>query len=76
MPLFLFSATFTPIGEYPEFVQTIVKISPLYHGTELIRGLILGVADWSMIGHTAYLVVLGVVGLTIANRRIERLLKK
>lgn len=76
MPLFLFSATFTPIGEYPEAVQTIVKLSPLYHGTELIRGLILGVVDWSMIGHTAYLVVLGAIGLAIADRRIERLLKK
>ena len=76
MPLFLFSATFTPIGEYPGAIQTIVKISPLYHGTELVRGFILGVADWSMIGHTAYLVALGIVGLSIANRRIEAMLKK
>ena len=76
MPLFLFSATFTPITEYPEAVQTIVKISPLYHGTELVRGFMLGVADWSMVGHTAYLVVLGLIGMAIANRRIEVLLKK
>lgn len=76
MPLFLFSATFTPIGEYPGAVQTIVKISPLYHGTELVRGFILGVADWSMIGHAGYLVVLGAIGLAIAGRRIEGLLKK
>jgi lipooligosaccharide transport system permease protein len=76
MPLFLFSATFTPIGEYPGSVQTIVKVSPLYHGTELVRGLLLGVPDWSMLGHVAYLVALGVIGLRIANRRIESMLKR
>lgn len=76
MPLFLFSATFTPIDQYPGAVQTLVKLSPLYHGTELVRGFVLGVVDWSMIGHAAFLVAMGTVGLKIANRRIEALLKK
>ncbi len=42
LPLFLFSATFYPISVYPEWLQIVARFSPLYHGTELIRGLMLG----------------------------------
>lgn len=75
MPMFLFSATFFPLGEYPAAVQTFVRLSPLYHGTELVRGLMVGVVDWSMVGHIGYLLVLAVIGLAIADARIEKLLK-
>ena len=44
LPLFLFSATFYPISVYPEWLQVVARFSPLYHGTELIRGLTLGAA--------------------------------
>jgi lipooligosaccharide transport system permease protein len=43
MPLFLFSATFYPLEVYPTALQAIVVLSPLYHGVELVRGLMLGV---------------------------------
>jgi|FLYL01.1.fsa_nt_gi lipooligosaccharide transport system permease protein len=73
-PLFLFSATFYPLDVYPEFLQVLTRVSPLYHGTELIRGLTLGMFDWTMVGHTAFLLVMGAVGSVAASRRIERLL--
>jgi lipooligosaccharide transport system permease protein len=76
MPLFLFSATFYPLDVYPPILQQIAKISPLYHGTELLRGLSLGVLDWSMLGHVAFLLVMGIVGALIANRRLDGLLRK
>lgn len=75
MPIFLFSATFYPIDVYPPWLQGAAKISPLYHGTELIRGFTLGVLDWSMIGHVVFLVVMGLIGAVIANRRFDRLLR-
>ncbi len=76
MPLFLFSATFYPLDVYPPLMQQVAKISPLYHGTELLRGLSLGALDWTMIGHVAFLVIMGILGAIVANRRLDGLLRK
>jgi lipooligosaccharide transport system permease protein len=74
LPLFLFSATFYPLDVYPPFLQAITKISPLYHGVELIRGIILGIPDWSMVGHAAFLIVMGLIGVAVTRRRLATLL--
>ena len=73
LPLFLFSATFYPVSQYGDWAW-LVQLSPLYHGVVLVRASNLG--EWSpaLIGHAAVLVVLAVVGATVASRRIERLL--
>lgn len=76
MPLFLFSGTFYPLDVYPVAIQNIAKISPLYHSTELLRGFTLGVLDWSMFGHAAFLLGMGLVGAMIANRRLDGMLRK
>jgi len=76
LPLFLFSATFVPYHEYPEAVQWILPLTPLYHGVELIRALTLGTVDVSVLLHVAYLVAMLGIGLTFAGRRLERLLVK
>ena len=76
MPLFLFSGTFYPLDVYPPVIQSIAKLSPLYHGTELLRGFTLGILDWSMLGHAAYLLVMGLVGAAVANRRLDGMLRK
>jgi lipooligosaccharide transport system permease protein len=73
-PMFLFSATFFPLSTYPEALQWVVRVTPLYHGVALERGLMLGEVGWSLLGNAAYLVVLGVVGIVGASRRIGRLL--
>jgi lipooligosaccharide transport system permease protein len=73
LPLFLFSTTFYPLSEYGQW-SWLVVFSPLYHGVELVRAANLGVWDGTIIGHVAVLLGLSVVGLTIAARRIERLL--
>lgn len=74
LPLFLFSATFYPLQVYPGWLQTVAQFSPLYHGVELIRGLTLGIMDASLLGHAAVLVALGLVGMAVAGRRLEKLL--
>jgi lipooligosaccharide transport system permease protein len=76
MPLFLFSATFFPLDIYPPVIQQFARISPLYHGTEMLRAFALGVFDWSLAGHIAFLVVMGLIGARVASRRLDRLLRK
>jgi lipooligosaccharide transport system permease protein len=75
VPLFLFSATFFPITEYGAGLQAVIRVTPLYQGVVLVRGLVLGQVDWFMLVHVAYLLVVGIVGLRIAKRRIVRLLQ-
>ncbi len=74
LPLFLFSATFYPLDVYPETLRIVTRLSPLYHGVEILRSFTLGVFDWSLVGHVAFLVAMGLVGMTIAARRLEQLL--
>ncbi len=73
VPLFLFSATFYPLSSYGEW-GWVVQLSPLYHGVALVRAANLGEWSWTLLAHAGVLVVLGLVGMTIAARRIERLL--
>ena len=76
LPLFLFSATFYPIETYPEALRVIVQLTPLYQGVDLLRSLIVGHLDWSLLFHVAYLVIMGIIGLLIVARRLDKLLLK
>jgi lipooligosaccharide transport system permease protein len=76
LPMWLFSATFYPLTTYPGFLQPIVAATPLYQGVALVRGLTTGAVAAGLWWHVLYLVVLGVAGLVIASRRLERLLLK
>jgi lipooligosaccharide transport system permease protein len=73
-PMFLFSATFFPLSTYPEALQWVVRVTPLYHGVALERALMLGEVGWGALGHLAYLLALGGIGVIGAARRLERLL--
>lgn len=73
-PMFLFSATFFPLSTYPPALQWVVQATPLYHGVALERGLMLGEVGWDLVGHAAYLLVLGVLGIVGTSRRIASLL--
>jgi lipooligosaccharide transport system permease protein len=75
-PLFLFSATFFPISTYPPVLQLVVQLTPLYHGVDLIRSLALGIVGPQLIVHVVYLLVIGVIGLAIVSRRLDKLLLK
>ena len=73
-PMFLFSATFFPLSTYPEALQWLVRLTPLYHGVALERDLMLGSVGWGVLAHVGYLLVLGLLGVVGASRRLERLL--
>jgi len=74
LPLFLFSATFYPLGVYPRAVQVIIECTPLYQGVVLLRGLTVGVVGPDFLWRAAYLALIGLVGLWICGRRLAKLL--
>lgn len=74
LPMFLFSATFYPLSVYPSWLQEVVRLTPLYQGVALLRGTDLGIFDWAMAGHAAYLAAMGLGGLAVTSRRLSSLL--
>lgn len=74
LPLFLFSATFYPLSTYPPALRIVAQLSPLYHGVALIRGCTLGTTGVSALAHAGYLLVLGLAGVAMTTRRLDRLL--
>jgi lipooligosaccharide transport system permease protein len=75
-PMFLFSATFFPISVYPAPLRFVIELTPLYHGVNLIRGLTTGSVSLGLIADVGYLVVLGLVGVSVAALRLRRQLLK
>ncbi len=81
IPLFLFSGTFFPISQLPDYLQGFAYVTPLFHGVELVRKVALPGVDESVVTnlpisvHIAYLAVMTVLGLVLASRFLERRLK-
>ena len=73
LPMFLFSGTFFPVSVYPEWIQMVVKALPLWQGVDLVRSLMLGIIDISVLGHIAYFVVMIVLGLSFTTVRLKAL---
>ena len=75
-PMFMFSGTFYPLSVYPESIQVVIQMLPLWHAVELIRGLTLGALSMQMLGHVAYFVVMVALGLTFTTVRLRSLFMK
>ena len=76
LPMFLFSATFYPITAYPPALRVLVELTPLYRGVDLLRGLTVGYVGVPQAVDVVYLVVMGLLGLAVVSRRLDRLLLK
>jgi len=76
LPLFLFSGTFYPIETYPDALRVLVQLTPLYQGVDLIRSLTVGAISPILLVHVAYLLAMGIAGLLVVSRRLDRLLLK
>lgn len=76
VPMFLFSGTFFPVTQLPDWVVPVAYATPLWHGVQLTRAAALGVETaapgWLHIG---YLLVWVGVGLLLATRQFERRLR-
>lgn len=67
VPMFLFSGAFFPIEQLPDWLEPVALVTPMYHGVEMARAIVIGtdpaVAPWVSI---LYLVSLTVAGMLIA----------
>ena len=76
MPLFLFSGAFFPVANLSAPLEWLAMMTPLWHGVDLTRMLVLGRVDGSLaLVHVAYLLVLSVVGWWLAVRRLDKRLE-
>ncbi|WP_145951228.1 ABC transporter permease [Micrococcus luteus] len=73
MPMFLFSATFFPLAVYPEPIQWVIRVFPLWHAVEMMRALAVGVLSWATAGHVLYFVVMAGIGVWLAAHRLGAL---
>jgi lipooligosaccharide transport system permease protein len=78
MPLFLFSGTFFPIEQLPDFLEPVAFLSPLFHGVELTR-FAAGVPGspyllWWV--HAAALAALVIGGTMAAVRNLGEVMRK
>ena len=72
-PLFLFSGTFFPLTQLPDQIQWIAWLTPLFHGVELIRGLILDQLNLAAAPiHLGYLLAMFAIGAYLAERNLTR----
>ena len=74
LPLFLFSATFFPVTTYDGWVRWIVECTPLYRGVVLCRELTTGAVSSASAVSVVYLVVMGLIGLLVVRKRLDKLL--
>jgi lipooligosaccharide transport system permease protein len=73
MPLYMFSGTFFTIGQLPSALRILARLTPLWHGVDLCRGLAEGTATaGSVLLHTAYLAALAGAGLLAGRRAYTR----
>ena len=78
VPLFLFSGTFFPISQLPEFLQSVAYVTPLFHGVELVRKIALPGADSTIVTsipmwvNASYLVAMMAIGVYLSVRILDR----
>jgi lipooligosaccharide transport system permease protein len=73
IPMFLFSGTFFPVSQLPDWLEPVAYVVPLWHGVDLSRALALGhPSATAAAGHVAYLLVWVLAGLAVASRTFRR----
>ncbi len=73
IPMFLFSGAFFPVENLSAPLEALARITPLWHGVDLTRMLVLGQPDASWVAvHLAYLLALTAAGWLWALRRLRR----
>lgn len=71
IPLFLFSGAFFPLSNLGPVLETIAWLTPLWHGVDLTRMLVLGdIHVGRALVHLAYLVVVGYAGYRLTLRTL------
>lgn len=75
IPATLFAGVFFPVESLPVVLRWLAYATPLWHGVDLCRAAVLGVApQWSVTGHLLYLAVWALAGWLLARRVFHRTL--
>jgi lipooligosaccharide transport system permease protein len=74
LPMFLFATTFYPLSVYPDWLRPVIQALPLYQSIQLMREPALGQIHWDFLVAVVYLAVFGTLALSIAARRLARML--
>ena len=73
IPLFLFSGAFFPIQNLDPALEALARATPLWHGVDLTRMLVLGTVDWPLaLVHVVYLSAFAVAGYLLTVRQLRR----
>ncbi len=73
IPMFLFSGAFFPVQNLAAPLEALARVTPLWHGVDLTRMLVLGQPDAQLVAvHLAYLLALAAAGWLWALRRLRR----
>ena len=76
IPMFLFSGTFFPVDQLPDWLEPLAYVTPLWHGVELCRALALGTQmPISPLISVAYLGSLTALGWWLARRTFAKRLR-
>lgn len=82
LPMFLFSGTFFPVSQLPDFLEPVAIATPLFHAVELVRKVSLPdvgpqvVSSIPLWVHLGYLGIMVCVAWWFAIHNLERRLKK
>jgi len=73
IPLFLFSGTFFPVSQLPDWLEPFAVLSPLWHGVELCRAATTGSIDGvKVVGNVLFLSALVAAGCWWGFRSFTR----
>lgn len=76
IPMFLFSGTFFPVAQLPDWLESVAHATPLWHGVELSRIAALGShATFPAAAHVAYLLTWTAVGWYLSVVALRRRLQ-
>jgi lipooligosaccharide transport system permease protein len=63
VPMFLFSGTFFPVDQLPDWLEPLARVTPLWHAVELCRGATTGTLSLAgAVGHSAFLLAVVAAG--------------
>jgi lipooligosaccharide transport system permease protein len=63
VPMFLFSGTFFPVDQLPDWLEPLARVTPLWHAVELCRGATTGSLSLAgAVGHSAFLLAVVAAG--------------
>ncbi len=76
IPMFLFSGAFFPVSQLPNWLQPVAIVTPMYHGVELARAIVVGqspaIAWWVSVAYLlAWIIGFGLLCVNPLRRKLK-----